>query len=113
MRTFVKAARAHQLYLPNNPIYKTAIDTVRNAFAPVWAETDDVVLTFTELEIQWHGHPVLQESTKSGDSLPWLFYKDGVRELTLDQGLRAGRIGEAADDPATGAEGVARRGRSR
>ncbi|HVA56895.1 MAG: HEAT repeat domain-containing protein [Gemmatimonadaceae bacterium] len=87
LRTFVKAARAHQLYLPNNPIYKAAIDTVRNAFAPVWAETDDVVLTFTELEIQWHGHPVLQESTKSGDSLPWLFYKDGVREITITKGF--------------------------
>ena len=29
LRSFVKALRAHQLYLPNNPIYKAAIDTVR------------------------------------------------------------------------------------
>ncbi len=83
LRSFVKAVRAHQLYLPNNPIYKAAIDTVRNAFVPVWDETDELVLTFTETQVLWFGHPVLQETTKSSDSLPWLFYKDGVRELTL------------------------------
>ncbi len=87
LRSFVKAARAYQLYLPNNPIYKAAIDTVRNAFVPLWEETDAVVLTFTELEILWHGHPVLRENAKSGDSLPWLFYKDGVREVTITKGF--------------------------
>lgn len=83
LRSFVKALRAHQLYLPNNPIYKAAIDTVRTAFAPVWDETDELVLTFTETQVLWYGHPVMQESAKTSDSLPWLFYKDGVRELTL------------------------------
>jgi HEAT repeat protein len=87
LRTFVKAARAHQLYLPNNPIYKAALDTVRNAFVPLWEETDELVLTFTTLEIRWHGHAVLRETAKSSDSLPWLFYKDGVRELTIHKGF--------------------------
>ncbi len=87
LRSFVKAARAYQLYLPNNPIYKAAIDTVRHAFVPLWAETDEVVLTFTELQILWYGVPVLEEAAKSGDSLPWLFYKDGVREITITKGF--------------------------
>ena len=87
MRAFVKALRAHQLYLPNNPIYKAALDTVRNAFAPVWGETDELALAFSETQVLWYGHPVLEEGTKSGDSLPWLFYKDGVREITLVKGF--------------------------
>lgn len=87
LRSFVKALRAHQLYLPNNPIYKAAIDTVRGAFAPVWEETDELVFTFTETQVLWYGHPVMQESGKTSDSLPWLFYKDGVRELTLLKGF--------------------------
>ncbi|HEY5219470.1 MAG TPA: hypothetical protein VIJ16_06665, partial [Gemmatimonadaceae bacterium] len=87
LRSLVKALRAHQLYLPNNPIYKSAIDTVRNAFAPVWAETDELVLTFTETQILWYEHPVQHENTKSSDSLPWLFYKDGIRELTITKGF--------------------------
>ena len=87
LRTFVKAARAHQLYLPNNPIYKGAIDSVRAAFAPVWAQTEELELGFTETEILWNAHPVLSEEGKSSDSLPWLFYKDGIRELSIVKGF--------------------------
>ncbi|MDE3171846.1 MAG: HEAT repeat domain-containing protein [Gemmatimonadota bacterium] len=87
LRSLLKAVRAHQLYLPNNPIYKSSIDNVRAAFSPVWQETDELALTFTETDVLWYGHSVLHESTKSGDSLPWLFYKDGVREVTLVKGI--------------------------
>ncbi len=87
LRSFVKALRAHQLYLPNNPIYKAAIDTVRGAFAPIWDESDELVLTFTETQVLWYEHPVMQESAKTSDSVPWLFYKDGVREVTLLKGF--------------------------
>ena len=83
----MKAARAHQLYLPNNPIYKGAIDSVRAAFAPVWSQTEELELAFSETEILWNAHPVLSEEGKSSDSLPWLFYKDGVRELTIVKGF--------------------------
>lgn len=87
LRLLVKAGRAHQLYLPNNPIYKQALDALRASFAPIWSQIDEVVLAFTETEIRWYDHPVLTEPTKSADSLPWLFYKDGVRELTLAKGF--------------------------
>src|SRR4051812_5698875 len=39
LRLFGKAARTHQLYLPNNPVYKTAHDALRAAFTPLWALT--------------------------------------------------------------------------
>ena len=87
LRLFVKAGRAHQLYLPNNPVYKGAIDAARAAFAPIWQHTDEFALTFTESEIRWLGHPVLTEVSKSADSLPWTFFKDGVREVTLTKGF--------------------------
>jgi hypothetical protein len=87
LRTFVKAVRAHQLYLPNNPVYKSAIDSVRAAFAPVWEQTDELVLKFSETDIKWFGRAVLSETTKSADSLPWTFFKDGVREMQLLPGF--------------------------
>ncbi|MEX2177437.1 MAG: HEAT repeat domain-containing protein [Gemmatimonadaceae bacterium] len=87
LRLFVKAGRAHQLYLPNNPVYKGAIDAVRAAFAPIWRETDEFAVTFTENEIRWHGRPVLTEPSKAADSLPWTFFKDGVREVTFTLGF--------------------------
>jgi HEAT repeat protein len=87
LRLLVKAVRTHQLYLPNNPVYKGAIESVRAAFAPIWQQTDECALKFTETEVQWFGRPVLTETTKSADSLPWTFFKDGIREIKLCPGF--------------------------
>ncbi|MDQ6634984.1 MAG: HEAT repeat domain-containing protein [Gemmatimonadota bacterium] len=87
LRLFGKAARAHQLYLPNNPVYKAAHDALRASFSPIWEVVDELVLTFTEQEVKFAGQTVLEESSKSSDSLPWIFYKDGVRELRFLRGL--------------------------
>ena len=87
LRLVVKAARAHQLYLPNNPIYKGAIEAVRAAFPPVWTHAEELPLEFTETDVRWYGHAVLSEPGKGSDSLPWLFYKDGIRELRLLKGF--------------------------
>ena len=87
LRLFGKAARAHQLYLPNNPIYKSAHDALRAGFAPLWAETDELSLGFTESEVRWEGLSVLSEASRGSDSIPWLFFKDGVRELRLLPGF--------------------------
>jgi HEAT repeats len=89
LRLFGKAARAHQLYLPNNPIYKSAHDALRAGFVPLWGETDELVLAFTESEVRWEGRAVLSEGSRGSDSLPWLFYKDGVRELRFLRGFEA------------------------
>ncbi len=89
LKLFGKAARAHQLYLPNNPIYKSAHDALRAGFAPVWAELEELVLGFTESEVKWEGQTVLSESSRGSESLPWLFFKDGVRELRLLPGIEA------------------------
>jgi HEAT repeat protein len=89
LRLIVKAARAHQLYLPNNPIYHGAIDTLRGSFVPIWAETEEVALEIAESEIRWSGAIVAGEAGvgKSPDNLAWLFYKDGVRELRVSKGF--------------------------
>lgn len=87
LRLFVRAGRAHQLYLSNNPVLIGAIEALRAAFLPVWQKVDELALTFTESEIKWLGRAVLTESTRSADSLPWTFFKDGVREIKLMAGF--------------------------
>jgi hypothetical protein len=87
LRLVVKAGRAHQLYLPNNPIYKGALDALRSGFAAIWTHVDELTLTLTESEIMWYDHVVLSEPSKSSDSLSWLFFKDGVRELKFLKGF--------------------------
>jgi hypothetical protein len=84
--TLSKAIRAHQLYLPNNPVYQRAIDQVRAGFQSLWAETDEITLAITESELKWEGRVVASETTKS-ESLAWSLYKDGLRELTFIHGF--------------------------
>jgi len=80
-RVLVKAARAHQLYLHNNPTYLRALEIARAAFAPIWEVTDELVFDVTETELRWHGEAVLREAEKATDNIPWMMYKDGIREL--------------------------------
>ena len=87
LKLFVKAVRAHQLYLHNNPIYLRALELLRGAFAPIWAQTGELVFTITETDWRWSNAVVLHETAKSADSLPWLFFKDGIRELTISRGF--------------------------
>jgi HEAT repeat protein len=87
LRLFGKAARAHQLYLPNNPVYKAAHEALRAGFKPIWDEADELPLSFTEQEVRYAGRVVQEDATRGSDSLPWLFFKDGVREIRLTKGF--------------------------
>lgn len=87
LSTFAKAVRAHQLYLPNNPMYARAIDAVREAFVSLWQHTDAIDLQVTETQFRWEGRQVLEESSRTSESLPWTFFKDGIRELKILQGF--------------------------
>ena len=92
MKLFVKAVRAHQLYLKNNPTYLRALELVRASFEPIWQQTDEIMLSISETDLRWEGVVVLDEPTKSPDSLPWLFFKDGVRELRLSRGFEGDEL---------------------
>lgn len=85
LKLFVKAVRAHQLYLPNNPTYLRAIEVLRASFLPIWEEAETIGLHIQEQELRYSGHTVLFEDTKSSDSLPWLFFKDGVRRVEIQR----------------------------
>jgi HEAT repeat protein len=86
LSVLVKAMRAHQLYLPNNPVYQRALENLRRAFLPVWSHVDEISLSITESDFRWDGRPVMHEINKS-ESIPWLFFKDGIRELRLLKGF--------------------------
>ncbi|HZS62241.1 MAG TPA: HEAT repeat domain-containing protein [Gemmatimonadaceae bacterium] len=87
LKLFTKGVRAHQLYMHNNPTYLKALELLRHGFAPVWEHTDTITLTITESTLVWEGVTVLDESSKSSESLAWTFYKDGVRELRFEKGF--------------------------
>ena len=91
MQAVVKALRAHQLYLPNNPVYQKALDTLRAAFRPVWESVEELPLDVQESELLWDGNVVYSQSNRA-ESLSWVFFKDGVRALTLLPGVEQDEI---------------------
>jgi hypothetical protein len=84
LQFLLKGLRAAQLYLPNNPVYQTAMQNVRKAFGPLWQEMDELPLAVVEHELKWDGKVVL--SQPRNESLAWILFKDGVRSLTLTRG---------------------------
>lgn len=87
LRSFGKAARAHQLYLPNNPMHARAMDAAKSGFASMWKETESLTLQVTESDLRWMTRPLMEEPDRTSDSIPWLFYKDGIRELVFRSGF--------------------------
>ena len=87
LRQLDKTVRAHQLYMHNNPTYLKTLELLRASFAPIWAETDSLSLSVTDLKFIWFDTPVHEQNERASDSLPWTFYKDGLREFTLTAGF--------------------------
>ena len=87
LRVFDKAIKAHQLYLPNNAQHQKAMAAAKAAIAPLWDHMGSLVLQVTDVDLKWYGVTVNSHPEKGGDSLPWLLFKDGLRELALFPGF--------------------------
>lgn len=92
LRMFARAVRAHQLYLHNNPTYLKALENVRASFAPIWMHTDELLIEVTDTQLRWEGLTVINEPDKTTDALPWVLYKDGIRELQLMRGVEESEV---------------------
>ena len=87
LKAFVKAVRAHQLYLPNNPMHARSLEAVRESFSALWQHTDEIDLQVVETRLEWEGRIVLDEEERTSDNIAWLLYKDGIRELKMLKGF--------------------------
>ena len=97
LKAFVKAVRAHQLYLPNNPMHARSLESVREAFAILWQKTDELELQIVETQLMWEGRVVLDEQERTSDNIAWLLYKDGIRELKMLKGFEDEELGTFFD----------------
>src|SRR5712671_6621734 len=93
LKAFVKAVRAHQLYLPNNPMHARSLEAVREAFAVIWKQADELDLSVVETQLKWEGRVVLDEGDRTSDNMAWLLYKDGIRELKMLKGFEEDELG--------------------
>lgn len=87
LKTFSKAVRAHQLYLPNNPMHARSMEAARAAFQGLWQQAEEIVLQVAETQFLWEELVVYEEAEKSTENLAWVFFKDGLRELKIVKGF--------------------------
>lgn len=105
----IRAARASQLYRSDNAMYRRFADQVSEAFSELWESLPALRLTVQEDGFGWEGQPLGRE----GRDMAFLFYKDGVRQLTFLRGFeeeverfvdviaRARRVADQSDDMLT------------
>ena len=89
--TLSKALRAYQLYDPNNPVYKRFLANLGEALDRVWETRDLLQALIEEDRFTWMGEEVYRNETRA-DSLAFMFYRDGVRDLTFKQGIEEQEI---------------------
>ena len=86
-----KALRAFQLYDENNPVRKRFVTNLREAFEQLWEEVEGLNLSIEDHRILLVGEEIYENSSRS-DSLSFLLYKDGIRDITFLPGVEGGEL---------------------
>jgi hypothetical protein len=92
MQAFARTARARQLYSPNNMVLVRMLSELKRAFDEVLARQPELNLKVRSDALYFEDVPVLEESNPD-DSLPFAFYRDGVRRLDFLRGLSLEELG--------------------
>jgi hypothetical protein len=80
-----KASRSQRLYQPNNPVYRSFIAAAQKCIHGLWDDVPSLTLAVEEQGLRWYGR--LFPLGEGRDTLPFLFYKDGIRFITLLPGF--------------------------
>jgi HEAT repeat protein len=86
IQTFLQAVKAYRLYESNHPILSKFLDRLRKDFDQYFDGFDSFSLQIGEHRLYYRGK-VVYESQDVKESLAFLFFKDGVRELRFFKGL--------------------------
>ncbi len=81
-----KALRAFQLYDENNPVRRRFVTSLREAFESLWQDLEGLNLSVEEHRLVLGGEAIYENPSHS-DSLSFLLYKDGVRDITFLPGF--------------------------
>ena len=81
-----KAIRAVQLYDENNPVYQRFVQSLRDALRELWSDVDKLVVGVEEERLTVAGEEIYRAESRS-DSLAFLFFKDGIREISFLPGI--------------------------
>lgn len=86
IRSISTALRSYRLYGGESPMLERFLTAVGDRFREVWQHVPSLEIQVEEHKFTWEEVPVFPQGGDSGD-LPFLFYKDGVRDLTFTPGF--------------------------
>jgi hypothetical protein len=89
--TLGKTFRAYQLYDENNPVRRRFVDQLRGEFSAYWEDHERLLVSIDE-DHMYLGDAEVYKSESRNDSLAFLFFKDGVREITFLPGIEIGEL---------------------
>ena len=86
IQTFLQTLKAFRLYEANHPILSKFSDKLRKDFDQYFDEFDSFSLQIGEHRLYYRGN-VVYENQDVKESLAFVFFKDGIRELQFSKGL--------------------------
>lgn len=91
IQTLLQTMKAFRLYESNHPILSKFLDRVRKDFDRYFEEFDSLSFQIAENRLIYRGKAVYESEDKK-ESLAFLFYRDGIRELRFYRGLEFSEI---------------------
>ena len=86
IQTFLQTLKALRLYEANHPILSKFLERLRKDFDHYFDEFDSFSLQIGEHRLYYRGN-IVYESEDVKESLAFLFFKDGIREIQFSKGL--------------------------
>lgn len=91
IQTFLQTLKAYRLYEANHPILSKFLERLKNDFDHYFNVFDSFSLQIGEHRLHYQGK-VVYENQDIKESLAFVFFKDGVRELQFSKGLESREI---------------------
>ena len=91
IQTFLQTVKGYRLYESNHPILVKFLERLKKDFDKYFEEYDAFTLQIGEYQLLYHGK-VVYESQDVKESLAFVFYKDGIRELRFYRGMEFNEI---------------------
>jgi hypothetical protein len=86
IQTFLQTVKGYRLYEANHPLLSKFLDRLKNDFDSYFHEFDSFSLQVGEYQLFFRGK-VVYDSQDVKESLAFVFYKDGIREVRFLKGL--------------------------
>ncbi len=93
VQIILKARKTSRLYPQNNPIYVNVMKALYDMISDFLDHADCLQLKFGKHDIFYESESIYH-NTERQENLALLFFKDGLRELTIKKGVTAEELGD-------------------